>query len=1453
MKVQVSSVVVQHARLGDAATSSSEKAPRQGEARMPSEVRRKHELEAEPVISWGVATRGPAASASHGDEEENDSGGPEIPPSDFLPDPRSAVHVRRCLVERLRGSPVVSAEVAIDAASSSGAGMESPRRSPRKHLRQAQVQVVQSPASLRPRWLPATYPRTRGGGRCALQYRLLKQRDVEDEGLGGDGFSSTSACHDMSLGLVRMYLTVALLEQLLNFAGLGKRGEHPVEPHARDRPSSLQESKVVGAVGNASTSPAMTPPARSASVPSQGEPWRERRASWSPVRGASTLSGHTSPKTTPVPPPIATLETSLHLVLFPTDVALDLAAGDEDCEEHPSTENSEAFLVLSVGQVEMTGSESASSYSEPVDERREWNASAASRSCREDDSRQRVCTLSLSMLSVTFVDGSTIVTTAQEPTAAGNIPFPLATRVLAASVRTDLPTTHRLVRLRGCRVTAEVISSVPRAAHPQAASGMIMVRRSAPKKKKHDVGFNSSCKSIYVCASAGIAPLALEMYALSRKIKFGGATTKSERRCCNSRAGRETGASRIRWTRAWRRGVLSSLEDVSFGGVMKGQDYQLTGNIGRLTVGRVDDESRDGQGVGASHVASFQGHESGTEALSWSLETSSDEGVTSTSVTSDFKSAALHFLNIKRVVRQVELALEEWKVGVAGARLINRQDLVTEVHAWTGTQKRPTRPVHFDIRGSAVSLQLPFELRMEAESVRANSRRVPRIATRGRTAEHKRSTANDGEMTMDLFAGDVMVFHAMHGARASPEDAQPPAIRCAARGIASLRPAVNAISVALESEHVQARLTPAFCSSFGSFVRFMVGPPPAKPTAATSSTVASRGIGVDSGVGHTALSSNFDLRVRQVVADFVTSPCSPWAVTANLIVGGVAMRQKSTAAASISPATGSEACFEMSCKNIEGTQRRDPRRNAPVIPREAVALIGEYLKRRHPEGHNCAAHVFFNWLAARREVTRTVADEGSGGNGQPFVIPLKGKAGGNAAATGAQAFSVITTVSGPRQRLVNSLTLRIAPMLLACYPPVVRLLVGHYNRFGGQAFRSFPSRSNLPRKKVGLMTYDVDIQGCSAVLLSSLAVGARGLHVSAGEVTIKENGSTTTGVNASSPFTTQHEPSSRAGGSVAPMEPVVSMAGFVGPVEVTFVRDWRRLLPKHSHATSSSSSGALGSSTASDHAQLCVPIDLRWAVHYDRMDHFRQDISLSSVQLYLDHSQFDLCARLLQLLVASDFPGALPPKSRSSSTDPTAGHRKGGMVAGIAVDDAASVPLIVPVGVTGSDGIDSFLNLSLRLPLLQVVLAMGTRDGPDPPVLEIDVASVRLARGGVLTVRHMSVNSWPQQRERRGPMESATAPASGSSERGYRVFERSGQSEESGKDFARVEVRVPTTTVEAGRLVPPQPQLDVVFQVSGRIISHAFSVSPGLSRTLGVWKGFTTIVFTMNLKKSRYV
>ncbi|CAN0372661.1 unnamed protein product, partial [Discosporangium mesarthrocarpum] len=74
-------------------------------------------------------------------------------------------------------------------------------------------------------------------------------------------------------------------------------------------------------------------------------------------------------------------------------------------------------------------------------------------------------------------------------------------------------------------------------------------------------------------------------------------------------------------------------------------------------------------------------------------------------------------------------------------------------------------------------------------------------------------------------------------------------------------------------------------------------------------------------------------------------------------------------------------------------------------------------------------------------------------------------------------------------------------------------------------------------------------------------------------------------------------------------------------------------------------------------------------------------------------------------------------------------------------------------GEAGSEGPDDgyskekrgWRDLSLRLPLFQLVLASESRDDRNPPILEVDVASIRYVQGH-LHIRHVCVTSWPRTR-----------------------------------------------------------------------------------------------------------
>lgn len=1314
-------MVVRHARLEDAATATAKPADLSATAKR---------LEClEPVVSWGVAVPPDASTPEGGDMGDTSA--------NTSADPRSATKVQRCLVDTARGSsqPDLAAGEAGNISELSG-GEGTPTRK----------QAQEAPAPPPTRWAPAAPCRTTPqpvSQECALQYRLLKQKSgstpIEGRRRGGDpeavvGAVSTLVCHDIAVGALRVQLAEVMLEKLLRFSGVVSAQDENVEPAGAPAGDSSGDKDT--AAPSLTTAPVSL-------VQVQGQPPRESRLS---PRASDAGSALSSPKASPPPrPPNSPLEASLHLSLRSVDVAVDLAGTDGDFSRR--SVDQAAFCVVSLSRLEITGSES--SFVSGVGQQQKYTAASPRR--WEEYESQRVCSLVLNDLSVVLVDGSVLVAEDAAPLAVPRS-SPLMSRLLAQQVFLAAGNTsgiRRLVKLVGARVTAEILSKPvadmgPRGAGWSAAADSAI--RCAP-----DFLFNASLDLVEVCASVGAALLILEACLLAKKMNMR-----------YPRANATSGLPRTaaRWKHVWRRGVGASLEGVSVGGVVRDGGGQLTGNMRRFSVGQVDGgELPPGDSFAmASDIAVFKalpGERDDGEGLSWALEISDDAGLAGVKLTTVFKYATLRYVSAKKAFGEMASMVKEWTAGAA--RLSGSS---------SAAAGRRSPLFEFDVRGSAVAFNLPFDLKLEVEDVSVGTPPVFQTAVLGRVGERA-----DGDLDINLKASDVRVYHQPYGSDCSPEDFSPPAIRCAARGVVMIRPSENSAAVSLETEHVGVRLTPAFCASFGLFIRFMVGPPPRPLPADSALALAAR--------GRPPNSFTFKLKVGNVDVDFLTGPCCPSAVSAAFVVSGVSMRQHATAASATLPEGGSQASFGMSFEAVKAMQRRDPWRNAPALPHKAVQLIGAFLAELPGSGDGGApGHgLFSEWLAARKGAERRSDAIGSSYT-QPFLVALGGK-------TAAQAFSVMSTSSGPRHRLVNSLLLRLAPVLLVCYPPTFRILVGHYNRFAANAFRPFRSRADMPRRRVARVSHDIDIQGCGAVLLASLVDGARGIHLSAGEVTFKEDTALRAAAVGLPPgMGTSHASSpSLAEEASTGTDTAFAMSGYVGPVGIAFLQDWRIAMPVPATA---GTSGLRGSGVGAG-VQLCAPIDLRAAVFYDRLDRCRQDVSLSSVQLYLEQPHFDLCVRVAQIFVAADYPGALPP----------------------------AVPPQAANGATGNTAqVDNFLSTSLRLPLAQFVLANGKRNGPLPPVLEFDVASVRLARGGVLTVKHLSVNSWSQDGV--APMQpgvtATDAAGRDGSGCGYRVLGRSGQSEESGKDFLRMEVRVPE--VRARSLGPRQPQLDVVIQVS---------------------------------------
>lgn len=1330
----------------------------------------------QPIVSWGVDAD-TDSKATDADVSDNDF--PSV--VGMVTTGSSAKNVRRCLIERARGPRRES--VTIEAAEGPGspASPEAPRMLRVRSFPGFSDWTVLLQRELRRRIMAEG---------CALQYRLLKRKEgggaAVDVALGagrrdlrGTGLMNV-ANHDFASGALRVRIEESLLERMLNFIGRGKREEEAqaeVETDARSELPSMVGSavnrqsdfRVASGVGTSKTTRRLPP--RSAVA--------GRWAVEPPSATTSEICLHISVQSVEAALELPCTTTTTATVNGGEDNLFDACKIDDDglfmVDHDRDRDTAAVFLVLSLGRLEINASESTTSVVEvsAMKEVKTRRGIAVSFPIpHEDRVCQRVCSFSLSDLSVVVVDRSNLVgfiasDRAGRSTVRSSTPT-LAEHVFAAVTGSTVPDLQRLIRVGDTRASAKILITSSGEIEPK---GSMPMRTSGVTRNPPEILFNASCEAVHVCASRGAVAAILEACILGTNIwsrsPWGRVDKRGNRECPRSSLQANV-YSATRREDVWRRGFRGLVVDFRVGGTMKDGTVRLTGDMRRLEVvdvshgGRTDVavfEDRPGEGAG--------------EGLSYSVEVA--EAGRKINLAIGLRSGFIDYAKAKKAVMELITLGKEFNTVAIAISLFD----IGGNNVLANGRKGAIAPIEFDIRGSSVIIHLPFELRLEVDGFH--------VCTRSRSSRRSLAEGDIG-LELDLVADDVRVFQALHGGRYWPRDAQPPSIRCSARGIVTSQPHLRKIRVALDSDHVRVRLTPSFCSSFGSFVRFMVGPPARPPPPEDNPTISAEEIVPES--------FTFEMGLREVDVDFLASPCNPGAVSSNVVAGGVSMSQTTLGAAS--PGEGSRSTFAMSFESISGTQRRDTWRNAPDLPQVAVRLISAFVESSPRSsntgddgdgGGNPAVKLFSAWVSSKRK-------KGSGGGEgvyvKPFIIPVEHAT----ESPRARAFSVVAKTWGPRYRLINSLSLRIAPTLLACYPPTFRELVSSYNRFGGNAFRLFRSRADLPPKRTAVVHYDVDIRGCGAVLLASLADGARGIHVSAGLVEVKESKETKR----------DKESVTLATGSYRDDETVLAISGFVGPVEMVFVQDWRSLLliPSAGRDCGSSSGTiavsklaamAVGNgSRASDNGPsarttpLCAPIDMRWSVSYDRTDRCRQDVSLSSVQLYLEQPHFDFCVRVVQIFLAADYPGALSYKS----------SRK---LAG------------------GRAEIDSFLAVSLRLSLLQIVLAMGKKNGPLPPVLEIDVASVRLARGGILTVRHVSLNSWSQQggavnSALRGGV-SSTVERGNRGGRGYCVLARSGHSGDSGRDFARMEVRVQEVPQSRKRksLPPLLPQLDVVFQV----------------------------------------
>ncbi|CAM9174195.1 unnamed protein product, partial [Choristocarpus tenellus] len=830
-----------------------------------------------------------------------------------------------------------------------------------------------------------------------------------------------------------------------------------------------------------------------------------------------------------------------------------------------------------------------------------------------------------------------------------------------------------------------------------------------------------------------------------------------------------------------------------------------------------------------------------------------------------------------------------------------------------GTVRKRDPVLKFDVTVLAVSLRLPFDMALQAEGVQVIYR-PPDILPTGAPLPPPGDTVV--EVTTDL----ARLLHAPQDTDSSLGNGVRSArgmqfavefikrqkmVECVARCEVTL--GLGRTSILLHcGDGMDIQLTPESCAAFGALLRQIIGPP--SPPSSSSGgkdcqggrpTISSSSESVTVSSPPLPLANVFEVRLTMgsVAVDFVTGPCCPSAVAATVHVGGAVMQQRSEAYGQGGPR---ESSIMMEFGSVDGLQWRDHRCNAPVFPHTLVAHIMAFVGGSEidsevlaaGQGNNSGKATFLRWLGGRKA-------EGARLSGRtpfscPLVVPLLRKSGdGEAIGPKHTLYVCSTTTISSQGQETSHLKLEIEPTLLACYPPTICLILSHYTLFMRHLCRpwSLPARppsrgdesgtelesSGCHENNPVVEIFDVNVQGCAAVILTSLSPNATGIHLRAGQVTLGPDTPVPIGLSAAagvlnslpsvapgvSTRTLNHPSASPPFAKKQREQKPLTMSGYTGPVSVTFVEDWATLvvMPDQSNSTSDDHHATGASSKKRDSGStvmvsssgmipeaedwvlpdsccgtpLCVPLELRWTIAYDHNGHCRQDFFLSSVQLYLQKHHCDLCIRVARLASAVSLPHPVPQKSRkllpdqppstpapavaaasatvspefSSNTPPPElspqdtmtgspqSNFEGGRGGGI-----ASPPTILRGEVgkgAGSDAVSGGTtvetrrwaenSMSLRLPLFQVVLAMGPRADRKPPVLEVDVASIRFVQG-VLQIRHISVTSWLHTSMSdvvRNEECSAPQMQQMISEDGYRVLERSGPP---GEDLVRAEVQL---------------------------------------------------------------
>ncbi|CAN0195027.1 unnamed protein product, partial [Discosporangium mesarthrocarpum] len=431
-------------------------------------------------------------------------------------------------------------------------------------------------------------------------------------------------------------------------------------------------------------------------------------------------------------------------------------------------------------------------------------------------------------------------------------------------------------------------------------------------------------------------------------------------------------------TRSWKQGVSLVCTSLSIGGALRGSGTRLTGNVLSLALKRIDRSFTHALPVIVLLEAPAE--DPNGVCLTWSLEKGVGAaggeqewggGAQSVKLTGEFSSAKVNYVNAKAGKKILMSAWETWDAGapsntIEGHPGPKERGSSRNLAVAAGTDAPPAARmpnIAFDFTGSDACLQLPFDLTVEAEGVHivsppvsdsgrgggARVRGPARAESRAGTGPHPFASASSPGFFPTTPHGSTFLSvtttaaRLLHVPQVCFGDGPPPRpmVGCVVRADILAGPGRDCF-VSLRCNEMAVCLAPESCAAFGAFMRLMIGPPSSsrgRDDAARHGRARRECLAPSPSLLPPSLppvTFKLELLVGHVDVDFVPGPCSPSAVVAAVAVRGTTLRHWSEVHAGGGP---KQSLITMELCEVEGSQRRDPTRNAPALPQAAVSLI----------------------------------------------------------------------------------------------------------------------------------------------------------------------------------------------------------------------------------------------------------------------------------------------------------------------------------------------------------------------------------------------------------------------------------------------------------------------------------------------------------------------------------